>query len=64
MTWNVRGLGREEKRKAVRNAIDQSKPDVIFLQETKLNEGRECALREWMRARRLGMESVPAIVAA
>lgn len=60
----MRGLGREEKRKVVRNAIDQSKPDVIFLQETKLNEGRECALREWMRARRLGMESVPAIVAA
>ncbi|KAK3221173.1 hypothetical protein Dsin_015143 [Dipteronia sinensis] len=36
-SWNIRGLGREEKRKVVLNLVKEHKPMVLFLQETKLN---------------------------
>ncbi|XVF10646.1 hypothetical protein REPUB_Repub07fG0200300 [Reevesia pubescens] len=38
ITWNIRGLGRREKRRAVRNVVISIKPDMIFLQETKREE--------------------------
>jgi hypothetical protein len=37
ITWNVRGLGGYEKKQEVRNLINEKKPSIICLQETKLS---------------------------
>ncbi|KAK3229101.1 hypothetical protein Dsin_000982 [Dipteronia sinensis] len=36
ITWNIRGLGKEEKRRKVRSVVLSQKPVVLFIQETKL----------------------------
>ena len=36
VTWNVRGLGRPKKKRAVRRLFSQRKCDMIFIQESKL----------------------------
>jgi hypothetical protein len=36
VSWNVRGLGRVDKRKEVRNLVREKKPLIVCLQETKL----------------------------
>lgn len=38
MYWNIRGLGRLEKRRAVKNLIAKHKPALVFIQETKLRQ--------------------------
>ncbi|XP_057450425.1 uncharacterized protein LOC130742258 [Lotus japonicus] len=60
VTWNVRGLGRAEKRKSVRLALERVRPELVLLQETKLNDDREGSFRGWLNA---GMEvvCVPAV---
>ena len=35
LSWNVRGLGKAEKRRMVRNLIFSQKVDLILIQETK-----------------------------
>ena len=37
LSWNIRGLGRGEKRRAVRDLVMLHKPVFLFVQETKLN---------------------------
>ncbi|GMI90536.1 hypothetical protein HRI_002722900 [Hibiscus trionum] len=37
ISWNVRGLGRLEKAGAIRNLIRVNKPQILFIQETKLS---------------------------
>ncbi|XP_057438226.1 uncharacterized protein LOC130730278 [Lotus japonicus] len=64
VSWNVRGLGRAEKRKAIRLELDKLKPEVILLQETKLNEGREELLGGWIREKQLEACSILAVHAA
>ena len=36
ISWNVRGLNKQDKRLKVRNLIRKWGPDVDFLQETKM----------------------------
>ncbi|GMI94995.1 hypothetical protein HRI_003168800 [Hibiscus trionum] len=36
LSWNVRGVGKFEKKVAIRKLVGLKKPSVIFLQETKL----------------------------
>lgn len=43
----MRGLGRAEKRRAVRLSLEKVRPELIMLQETKLRAGREEVLRGW-----------------
>ncbi|KAK3200448.1 hypothetical protein Dsin_023863 [Dipteronia sinensis] len=38
LSWNIRGLGRVDKRRAVRNLVFSIKPIVLFIQETKLKQ--------------------------
>ncbi|XVE85484.1 hypothetical protein DITRI_Ditri17bG0094200 [Diplodiscus trichospermus] len=38
LTWNVRGLGRREKRGAVRKLLEKGRFSLVMLQESKLNE--------------------------
>lgn len=37
LSWNVRGIGSDEKSNVVRNVIKNSRSDVVLLQETKSN---------------------------
>lgn len=37
LSWNVRGLGNDEKCNVVRNIIKNSRSDVVVFQETKCN---------------------------
>ena len=34
--WNVRGLGRSEKRFAIKRMVRELKPGIVFIQESKL----------------------------
>jgi hypothetical protein len=36
ISWNIRGLGRFEKRKEVRKLVGEKNPFIVCLQETKL----------------------------
>lgn len=38
VSWNVRGLGDWRKRISVRECLQNLSPDVVFFQETKLEE--------------------------
>lgn len=40
VSWNVRGLNREEAIRQVRLLIKVYKPDLMFLMETKLSIGK------------------------
>lgn len=40
VSWNVRGLGSAEKRRAVKDSIRSSKCEVILLQKTKLGNNK------------------------
>ena len=35
LSWNVRGLGRREKRSVIKDLLCHEKPDIVILQETK-----------------------------
>lgn len=50
MTWNVRGLGRVEKRRSVRLALERVRPEVILMQETKLSDAQGDVFRGWLHA--------------
>ncbi|KAI9198487.1 hypothetical protein LWI28_016722 [Acer negundo] len=38
LPWNVKGLGKWEKRRVVRHLVESVKPSILFLQETKLKQ--------------------------
>lgn len=63
VTWNVRGLGRAEKRKSVRLSLERVRPQIILLQETKLSDDRDDAFRGWLRSG-LDFCTIPAMNAA
>ncbi|XVF70808.1 hypothetical protein PTKIN_Ptkin11bG0191400 [Pterospermum kingtungense] len=46
-TWNIRGLGCLEKRRAVRRLFSKGKLDAIFIQESKIKEVRQRLVR-WL----------------
>ena len=47
LSWNTRGLGAREKRMLVKHTIRKSKPDIVMLQETKLENIHEWDVREF-----------------
>ncbi|GMI85581.1 hypothetical protein HRI_002227400 [Hibiscus trionum] len=44
-SWNIRGLGSFEKKSAVKRLLSLTKPRVLFLQETKMKEIDDKAIR-------------------
>ncbi|KAK3189926.1 hypothetical protein Dsin_029487 [Dipteronia sinensis] len=38
LSWNIRGFGRQEKKRAARELVKRVKPTIMFIQETKLNK--------------------------
>ncbi|XP_028086229.1 uncharacterized protein LOC114287150 [Camellia sinensis] len=60
MSWNVRGLGRAEKRRRVRQVIQDRKVDVLLLQETKKSSVDEMFVRSvwpWERMAFMAVDS-------
>ncbi|GMI84395.1 hypothetical protein HRI_002108800 [Hibiscus trionum] len=45
ISWNIRGLGRREKARAIRNLIKERKPNFLLIQETKLGKFSRSVLR-------------------
>ncbi|XP_057432197.1 uncharacterized protein LOC130724947 [Lotus japonicus] len=64
VTWNVRGLGRSLKRKVVKQAVSKLRPEVLLIQESKLNSDREREIQEWSGSLDMEFETVFAIGAA
>ena len=46
LSWNVRGLGSRVKRKRVRETVIKAAPDVVLLQETKLEVLDDLVVRD------------------
>ena len=51
LTWNVRGLGDEDKNESLYKTIDESKADLICLQETKLINISQYKARQFLPAK-------------
>lgn len=50
ITWNIRGLESDKKKRFLSKLIKKRKPDIIFVQETKLeNVERIVVQRLWAR---------------
>ncbi|GMJ05382.1 hypothetical protein HRI_004207400 [Hibiscus trionum] len=45
ISWNIRGLGRREKARAIRNLIQEKKPQIMLIQETKIGAFSSSMLR-------------------
>lgn len=60
LSWNLRGLGKAEKRREVKEALRKSHPELVLLQETKL------VAQKGKIAKALSLEStmVPAVGSA
>ncbi|XP_057456318.1 uncharacterized protein LOC130747394 [Lotus japonicus] len=50
LTWNVRGLGGSTKREAVKKSVMQLKPELLLIQETKLNEQQQRTITLWTQS--------------
>ena len=38
LSWNVKGCNASDKIRLIKRCLDQSKPDLVFFQETKIKE--------------------------
>ena len=43
-SWNCRGLGKTNKVEAIRDIIKTKRPDILFIQETKMSDVEVSAL--------------------
>ena len=59
LSWNVRGLGSKAKRKRVKETISKATPDVVLLQETKLEILDDMVVRDIWESRFKGWECLP-----
>lgn len=60
-SWNVRGLGSSTKREATKKVFKKIKPEVCFLQESKLDENRMKLLVSWAKSLGMEFDYVPAV---
>ena len=48
ISWNIRGLGRPEKKRRIKAVIKERKVDMVMLQETKrANISNQCVKSIW-----------------
>ena len=64
LSWNVRGLGSRAKRKRVKDTISKATPDVVLLQETKLEILDDLVVRDVWESRFKGWECLPSVGAS
>ena len=59
VSWNIRGLGKLEKRPAVRKLVKKYKVDLLLLQETKISKNIIPIVRDVWGAQNCGWEWAP-----
>ncbi|XP_057425984.1 uncharacterized protein LOC130719378 [Lotus japonicus] len=64
VSWNVRGLGRAEKRRAVVEALSGLKPEIVLVQESKLDSSRVKTVEAFANAVKMDYVSVDAVGSA
>jgi len=59
ITWNIRGIGSDSKRRSIKNRILLEKPDMIILQETKCSEInlQNFIQKSWKKARAIATDA-------
>ena len=56
VSWNCRGLGNSSKAEAVKDLLRMASPDILLLQETKIEEENLLSLRKMKWKKNTGME--------
>ncbi|XP_028060848.1 uncharacterized protein LOC114264432 [Camellia sinensis] len=64
LSWNVRGLGKPEKRRRIRNLLKAKGVDMVFIQETKKSSIDERFVRSLWAEDELGYMEVDAVGSA
>ncbi|GMJ07746.1 hypothetical protein HRI_004443800 [Hibiscus trionum] len=64
LSWNVRGLGRFEKVRAVGRTLRESRASFIFLQESKLQRISPRVRRSVMSSKKFEIEAAPSVGSA
>lgn len=64
VSWNVRGMCQAAKRKIVKQSLGKLKPELILLQETKLDGDREKFLETWANSLNMDFAAVSAVGSA
>lgn len=54
-SWNVRGINDRKKRQIIRGFMSRWKPDIICLQETKMEALGDKEIRSLWRVKEIGM---------
>ncbi|XP_057452041.1 uncharacterized protein LOC130743833 [Lotus japonicus] len=60
VSWSVRGLGGVEKRRSVKDVIRRCNPEVIILQETKLDNSRLKEIQSFSKSLNCKFDFIPA----
>lgn len=63
-SWNVRGLGQEQRCSDVLSELISQRPTLVALQETKLNQVERAKLRSFLPARLSSHSDLPSVGAA
>ena len=58
LSWNVHGLGKEEKRRMVRSMISSQNIDMILIQESKWQHTQERMVRQLWYSDDFGWEAM------
>ena len=59
ISWNIRGIGGDSKRRLFKNRILTEKPTVIMLQETKCLEQKliDFVTKRWRKAQAIALDA-------
>lgn len=58
VTWNVRGLGKSTKREVTKLILQRANPDLVLIQESRLELAREETIAKWARSMGMHFEFV------
>ncbi|GMJ03449.1 hypothetical protein HRI_004014100 [Hibiscus trionum] len=64
LTWNVRGLGKAEKLRALCHVIISTRANVVFIQETKLESIKPCVKTRFQRCKLGELATAPSVGAS
>ncbi|GMJ07987.1 hypothetical protein HRI_004467900 [Hibiscus trionum] len=61
LSWNIRGVRRSEKRRALKSLICKVRPCIVFLQECKLEKISDFEIRKLWGCANMEFEYAPAV---
>lgn len=60
ISWNVRGVNNRGKRHIIRGCLAKWKPDIVCLQESKLEKCLDETIHSMWRLKEVGWHCIPA----